>query len=351
MEMGREREWETCSHSAPASFPVFSSSGCRRAASFPYFGDTTIQPSSLKVRSQSESEGLNKIRMTQVKFEAIRNRLCANTIKEKDEGSDYQSHSSSSSDCDVDDGEVFCAGNLELTEEVTDLKSVRFADDCGQELYMIRVATEPSNCPPRLSPSVLRRYRGDSFEEEQRPHEPAPVWNLLFKQPAADYANFRNNLEKNKVTLENVIVNNDSYKVVGTIKVANIAFEKKVFVRYSMNGWASYMDKAAVYQPTTSKVHDTFKFELDLPSSVEKVHKIEFCICFKTNDAEYWDSNGGVNYALQSEQHNIPQPPPRRTSLFGSTKYLDRDDAYKLDYNDWSKFASWKNLSTDGPYW
>lgn len=92
--------------------------------------------------------------------------------------------------------ELFCAGPLELKEEEKLRKSVRFADDCGHELYMVRVATEPSNCPPKLSPSVLRRYRGESFEEEEMTtREPAPVWNLMFKQPAADYVRFRENME------------------------------------------------------------------------------------------------------------------------------------------------------------
>ncbi|CAI2357716.1 unnamed protein product [Caenorhabditis sp. 36 PRJEB53466] len=354
MEMGREREWETCAaHSAPASFSVLSSSsGCRRAASFPFFGDTSIQASSLKVRSQSESEGLNKIRLAQVNVEAVRQRLCKTTINEKDEGSDCQSHSSSSSECDGDDSDLFCAGPLELKEEEKCRKSVRFADDCGHDLTMVRVANEPSDCPPKLSPSVLRRYRGDSFEEETVIREPAPEWTLLFKQPAADYVRFRENLESNKLSLENVILNNEGYKVMGTIKVGNIAFEKSVFIRYTMNGWLSYMDKAACYQPSTSKVYDTFKFEIDLPSSVEKIHQIEFCVCFKANDTEYWDSNAGTNYVLHcaQNQHEVPQQ-QRRASLFGSSKYLDRDDAYKLDYNDWGKFASWKALSTDGPYW
>ena len=68
---------------------------------------------------------------------------------------------------------------------------------------MIRVATEPSDCPPKLSPSVLRRYRGESFEEEEiAAREPAPVWDLTFKQPAADYVRFRENLET--VSLRNI---------------------------------------------------------------------------------------------------------------------------------------------------
>lgn len=244
--------------------------------------------------------------------------LATVTHQLSDEGSDYQSHSSSSSECGGDDLDLFCAGPLELKEEEKQRKSVRFADDCGQDLYMIRVASEPSDCPPKLSPSVLRRYRGDSFEEETVTREPAPVWNLMFKQPAADYVHFRENLEnvsqhhigfyelpcfQNKCSLENVILNNEGYKVLGTIKVSNISFEKSVFIRYTMNGWISYIDKAACYQPSTSKVYDTFKFDIDLPSSVEKVSK--------SSELTRWqekvrsDSPNWVLHLLQSQRHRI----------------------------------------------
>lgn len=101
-----------------------------------------------------------------------------------------------------------------------------------------------------------------------------PFDSKLFNKPLIYYFYLYSNLNfslQNKVSLENVILNNEAYKVMGTIKVGNIAFEKSVFVRYTMNGWISYMDKAAIYQPSTSKIQDTFKFDLDLPSSVEKV--------------------------------------------------------------------------------
>lgn len=51
----------------------------------------------------------------------------------------------------------------------------------------------------------------------------------------------------------------------------NIAFEKKVFVRTTQNHWKSYVDHNCVYQPSTSKIHDTFTFELDIPKPNESV--------------------------------------------------------------------------------
>lgn len=75
-------------------------------------------------------------------------------------------------------------------------------------------------------------------------------------------------------------------------------------------------------------------------------------MCFVAGETEYWDSNGGLNYVLTS-----PDCPPQQRQAQAPTvspmKALDRDDAYRLDYTstNWTTFASWKQLSTDGPYW
>ncbi|KAE9414675.1 hypothetical protein Angca_009982, partial [Angiostrongylus cantonensis] len=241
-------------------------------------------------------------------------------------------------------------------------KSVRFADDCGEELCSVRVMTEPSDYPPEINPSVLRKLRGyiymhiytllkgDIYEDEASQKDSAQTWNLLFKQPASEYVRFRETLEKDRVSLENVVIKTNWSKLVGTIKVANVAFEKKVFVRYTSNNWQSYMDRAAAYQPSTSKVYDTFTFELDLPTVNDKSNRLEFCICYIANGAENWDSNGGENYKMERIDKNTA-PKKSVPPLFGSLKYLNRDDAYSLSQTDWAHFASWKSLSTDGPYW
>uniref|UniRef100_A0A914ZHM2 Uncharacterized protein n=1 Tax=Panagrolaimus superbus TaxID=310955 RepID=A0A914ZHM2_9BILA len=52
-------------HSAPSTCGFFTSN-CRRAASFPLAHAAAPLPSALKVRSQSESAGLNKIKVSRL---------------------------------------------------------------------------------------------------------------------------------------------------------------------------------------------------------------------------------------------------------------------------------------------
>lgn len=120
------------------------------------------------------------------------------------------------------------------------------------------------------------------------------------------------------MSLENVIVKESESVVVGTIKVRNLSFHKEVIVRASWNDWQSQEDTFCTYSQvrnhfykctlmiwilklTKKKIfqiigssgayvlYDTFSFKLTLPPSNNR--KLEFCVCFRYDDKEYWDNN------------------------------------------------------------
>lgn len=143
------------------------------------------------------------------------------------------------------------------------LRNVRFADECGFRLSTVRVMTEPSDYPPKISPgiiiyyliifkfvimflAVLRRIKlaamqnetvdsnrqtvecknSDDEDEEEDYDGIGEVkqnrrctWKLAFKQPASEYLKFRESLDRLKVALENVMLRNDLGRMNGTIKV------------------------------------------------------------------------------------------------------------------------------------
>ncbi|GMT36027.1 hypothetical protein PFISCL1PPCAC_27324 [Pristionchus fissidentatus] len=345
--MAAHDEWphDGLAHSAPAAFLY---PGCRRAASFPFVGEKDLSPpSALKVRSQSESEGLNR-RRNVLTLEELKLKMCEYPeTREEESGCESESLSGtlsqSGSSTDLAD-----LTTDELNSLCDEKKRVRFADDCGKELCVIKVMTEASDVPPIISPAVLRRFRGADWDEEEDVQHSS--WILSFPQPASEYIRFRERLEKNKVTLENIVLKNDQLHMTGTIKVANIAFEKRVFVRVTTDGWQSYLDRPAVYQQSANRVQDTFTFDIEIPRDSSPDSRIEFCVCFVAGTEEHWDSNDGRNYVLlsASKPHTQSVLTPH-TPLFGS--FRDKNDAYAQRYDNWSGFASWKNLSVDGPYW
>ncbi|VDN81967.1 unnamed protein product [Brugia pahangi] len=345
---------------------------CRRAASFPIVSRHHPMSSLLRVRSQSESDALNRLGVinsrTTLTEQLKKRQLIPITVEKSLDNAESISQGQSNANLDyknfadsnVDDFDqlaVIVENIVVQTEKVaiSSYKSVRFADDCGKDLTTVRIISEPSDYPPTISASVIRRLLGET-DENKKSSQVSGSWVISFKQPASEYVKFRETLERGFVALENVVLKNEICHMVGTIKVKNITYEKKVFVRFTSDGWKSFLDRMAIYQPSSSKFYDTFSFDVELPTNgCNPNARIEFCICFEigssqgdTNQQQFWDSNNGRNYVLISQEAQTPISPLPVSLSFGKH---DPNDAYTYEFDDWTKFAAWRNLPTDSPYW
>lgn len=248
-------------------------------------------------------------------------------------------------------------------------KHVVFADDKGLSLTQVKMMTEPSDCPPRWTAEFLEQVTGGASAEVT-----ADRWELTFAQPACDYLDFRSRLDKQNLSLENVLVQEADQQLIGTVKVKNLSFSKQVTIRVTFDNWASQTDVEATFVPSglqgaTSlaaiNLFDTFSFKISIPAVVPS-NRIQFCIRFKSDAGEFWDNNMGKNYVVIKpviESMKIGTNPSvggnksgfingsttdSRRSLSG--KYSDLMSANsKIDY--WADFASWNHLVNDSPYW
>ena len=97
-------------------------------------------------------------------------------------------------------------------------------------------------------------------------------------------------------------------RIVVLIAVKNLAFQKSVKLRLSIDGWRSFVDVDCSYAGPFSKRgsidEDLFRCDLTLPQlyqelqqdqNLEKV-KISFCVQYQVLEKEYWDNNEGQNY-------------------------------------------------------
>ncbi|KAM7357319.1 glycogen binding subunit 70E isoform 2-T6 [Cochliomyia hominivorax] len=234
-------------------------------------------------------------------------------------------------------------------------KKVIFADDEGLSLTQVRVMSEPSNVPPYWSMKFLEQITQGLVT----PH-PADQWTVDFKQPASDYLAFRQSIESNYVSLENVIVKDEESIVVGTVKVKNISFEKEVIVRVTWDDWKSQQDIFCTYNraygPATSAhvVFDTFSFKITLPPSSKR---LEFCICFRADNQEYWDNNKGKNYTITKRSpfyYNALSPYDKNSSSTpqntGSCQSQVRS-ALTEALNNTTNDSKNNRLNEPSPYW
>lgn len=220
-------------------------------------------------------------------------------------------------------------------------KKVVFADDQGRPLTEVRLLTERPDCPPRWTADFLEQVTGGAKAEAL-----SDQWELAFAQPASDYLGMKARLENNNVSLENVIVKESEARITGTVKVRNLAFHKMVMIRYTTSNWLAHDDVYADYVPSVATatgmsydLYDTFTFVLPLPSS-SQADKLEFCVCYKCNETEYWDNNNNQNYVLVSFR-------PKSSKQDSKPK-----DVYNVNLEAWSEFTCWNHLTLDeSPYW
>ncbi|XP_077290864.1 glycogen binding subunit 70E [Arctopsyche grandis] len=216
-------------------------------------------------------------------------------------------------------------------------KRVVFADDQGLSLTQVRVMWEPSDVPPHWSlhstPAVTSSL---------------PNWELGFAQPASDYVDFRRRINDDNVSLENVIIKAKDGFLTGTVKVKNLDFHKEVVVRWSADNWVTSEDAFCTYVdvPVSSagaySIYDTFSFKVLLPVVS---NYLAFCVCFRCQGKEYWDSNGGTNYKV-SKRGDVSrsESPPPAVSAPSKNSVAYQPPAL------WSEYAAWHG-PCDVPYW
>ena len=221
-------------------------------------------------------------------------------------------------------------------------KKVSFADHKGLALATVKVMSEPSDVPPRLKPEILQSITQGATAGVTT----QPPLSLNFQQPASDYLTFRERLDSNFVSLENVIIRD--YNMLGTIKVKNISFEKKVFLRCTFDSWESHTDVDATYVNSasgSSEMFDTFSFEFCVPPDFDSSKKMEFAVCYTADGKQHWDNNGGKNYEIFSADFKpISEPEKPVVSPLTDISALRNVPA-------WSEYDTWNKVDTSLPYW
>ncbi|NWS67434.1 PPR3E phosphatase, partial [Crotophaga sulcirostris] len=134
---------------------------------------------------------------------------------------------------------------------------------------------------------------------------PAPPLEPLFPPQPGASPGFAERVRQHKVRLEWVRAEPAGLR--GAVRVLNVAYEKAVSVRYTLNGWASCAELPAAYQPPAPPDGATDRFAFLLPLGfAASEFALEFAVRYRVAGAEYWDNNGGENYRLRGRQ----RPPP-----------------------------------------
>jgi hypothetical protein len=132
---------------------------------------------------------------------------------------------------------------------------------------------------------------------------------------------------------ERVWLSRDQKCLMGSIIAANLAFQKYVTCRFTLDYWKTTSEVAAEYmaeiQPQeTPYGHDRFAFTIELPNlAILESKTLYFCIRYNVMGYEFWNNNGGTNFQVdfkkklpQNGKEGLPGPASRlASSLLQST--------------------------------
>jgi len=179
--------------------------------------------------------------------------------------------------------------------------------------------------------------------------------------------NFTNNdhlLDYLSVGLEKI--EKDENNIVGTVRVKNYGFQKKIAARYSFDNWQSFHLTYAEYvcSLTLAGNQDQFEFAIEIPPSMrvsteEQHHCLKFAVQYLVNGQEYWDNNQGKNYAIEiipamnisPMEANLYIPPSPESTILSSKPSLSHSSFgsrynFSTNFAASNNFASTSNLST-----
>ena len=233
-------------------------------------------------------------------------------------------------------------------------KKVTFADKNGGVLTLIKYLKESSSEPPKSFASgdfLKDLMKNMNLKPAKKEENEGLKLSLKFDQPASDYVNFKEKIEKQNVSLENVVIK-DSNTIHGSVKVKNIAFKKTVCIRITFDNWLHCCEIQCEYVKNAYEgdSFDTFQFSVDIPKDCER---IEFCVRYKCNDNEFWDNNYDRNYVVSNSNcppFNRRQSQPVRIPTRNQTGFTF---PYPTTYNELPtpQERTWLHMDMSSPFY
>jgi len=190
-----------------------------------------------------------------------------------------------------------CSSHTSSTT-ATPTKTVRFNEDLEQVRHFFQADRIISI---GVDSSAIN---GKVDEHEDALTQPFPL-NGSRSQSAqweATVINFSrtSNGDRQFVQFDSIYLSIDNRNLIGAVNVANIAFEKQVAARFTLDGWQTISEVTAEYKSTGPvDTNDQFRFTITLPAQADlRTEPIQLCVRYRVNGQEFWDNNSGKNYLV-----------------------------------------------------
>ena len=201
----------------------------------------------------------------------------------------------------------------------TGTRRVSFADAKGLRLVLVKeFGSRDFPKPPGYD-----ERRADGSDAERY------VYDLSFAGPPPwSPEELGSRLRERKIELESVELLPSTTVLRGVVRVLNVSFDKTVFVRTSLDAWASHFDLLAEYvEGSGDGLTDCFSFRLTLvPPFDVRGARVDFCLRYETPVGTFWANNDAKNYVLfchqreKAEEGRPQEEPVCRKSCLKATR-------------------------------
>lgn len=160
--------------------------------------------------------------------------------------------------------------------------------------------------------SPVDSYDGETefpFDYEDAYRSPPFEWEI-------ELPNFPKDLNARKplpVRVERVYLSSDKLNLLGTVAVANIAYQKLVVVRFTLDFWQTVSEVTADYNNDFRRKNkeenvDRFTFKIKLHDQANLESKtLFFCVRYNVAGQEIWDNNNSMNFQVDFKKKMLPQ--------------------------------------------
>ncbi|XP_041656385.1 protein phosphatase 1 regulatory subunit 3A isoform X1 [Cheilinus undulatus] len=174
-------------------------------------------------------------------------------------------------------------------------KRVSFADTTGGDLVDVKefVAFD--------SDDEEDSARWEEEEAKYRKPGREPTYSVLPEFHAPAESALLQAVRTNKVEVEQMSpVEDEPLAFCGVVRVFNVSFHKAVYIRSTMDNWATYFDHPAEYvQGSHDGDTDQFSFKLSFaPPYTTHGSRIEFVVRYETSEGDFWANNSSMNYVV-----------------------------------------------------
>lgn len=161
--------------------------------------------------------------------------------------------------------------------------------------------------------SPVEVYDSDSefpfSPEEEESRGPSFEWEIV----TSNFPSLTTERLAQPIRLERIFLSADNKTLVGTVAVANLAFNKWVVARFTLDYWKTTSEVVAefnndVRQPKHSDGCDRFNFNIKIADQANLEAKtMFFCVKYSVNGQEYWDNNNSTNFQVDFRKKAKPQ--------------------------------------------